>query len=643
MAIPQPQTGSSLPGRSPAQPARPISQTPSGEKDLTKDPGVAEPAPKSYERPILRPTLEGAAPKKADSSPEIPIERPPVVPTFKPRVPLKGRDDETKASSDAKGEDAPADDEWKLPAPTSGSSTSLKVALGVVAAALIAGGYVGYTKYWPRISGTDVNAAVAGNEENGAPESDGTGPTQDGGLTDDPFSGDPPAAPATGGKPRIAHHTPDAAPISSADVSKSRRATGSGAAPAADIELPLDLPTESETDAVDVSALHQDEPELESESEMPMLASPKITPGNAAPQKTESTRPTVSIANLDADAEEDEEADIADDPYTIDADRATSGPAKNAPPISIVDVDEEEADESDAPALPAPQRAVSKTVVVRSTSATEPPAPPVAEEEEDKWTIDESPRTARKPAVDLTDELPGDDDAEVSAIRPKGSLGDNSRKTPAAAEASTRSGVARSVPSQDSGGPTDESYTVAPNDNFWTISRRQYGSGRYFAALARHNQERVPDPQRLRPGMQISTPPVATLESRYGELIDKGGAAASNAPRSTPAYSGDNRPLFERPSAGTPSASSPPAEGGSAAAGYYYSKSGEPMYRVSGDDTLGSIAQKHLGRASRWTEIYELNRETLKNPENLTIGTAIRLPPDASKVGWLDSEPRQRR
>ena len=66
------------------------------------------------------------------------------------------------------------------------------------------------------------------------------------------------------------------------------------------------------------------------------------------------------------------------------------------------------------------------------------------------------------------------------------------------------------------------------------------------------------------------------------------------------------------------------------------------MYRIGPDDTLGSIAQKHLGRASRWTEIYDQNQETLGSPDNLKLGTVIQLPSDASRLS-LVPEGRSRR
>ena len=534
-------------------------------------------------------------------------------------------------------EDEESDEEdeekWGLPAaPTAGSKTRY-VALAVVALALAGGGYLGYTRYWPK-SGESTEELVASADD----EEKKDGSTRDVALDADPFS-TPEVDPQKGAanqKPRIARHTQDAAPISTADASRGKPRSTKPSDSSSEIELPLEIPSEEEGETTELGALQQDEPDEELESEMPLLAAPKSSGRNLAAAGTGARR--AAAAEEIPLNDEDE-----NDPYTIDEDHVASPAGKKPPAISFVDVKDEEA-EREAPAAPSPQRAVSKTVVVRSAAAATAPSAPEAPEDDDAWTIDDEPRTSRKPAVDLTDEI-ADDDGEVSAIRPKGAAVTPGRKTGSSSimsESSTRSGVAR-APAGSATDAKGEIYTIAPNDNFWTISRRQYGSGRYFAALARHNQDRVSDPQRLRPGMKISTPSASVLESTYPELIDKSAPAAAPASRAASggAIAGDGRPLFTRPSASQPPADSPAPT--AQQVGYFYSKSGEPMYRVGEDDTLGSIAQKHLGRASRWTEIFEQNRETLKNPENLTVGTIIRLPPDASKVGWLDSEPKSRR
>ncbi len=189
--------------------------------------------------------------------------------------------------------------------------------------------------------------------------------------------------------------------------------------------------------------------------------------------------------------------------------------------------------------------------------------------------------------------------------------------------------------------PVSDTYRVAPDDNFWKISRKVYGTARYFQALTRHNEERVPDPTKLRPGTQILTPPAALLEERYPDLIEKTAPSAAPANRASDRTS--LRPTFEKPVVdGDLAEQKSQTDGDSAPAGYFYSKSGEPLYRIGHDDTLGSVAQRHLGRASRWHEIYDLNQDVLKSPDNLTLGTVIRLPSDASRVGLAPESDRRR-
>ena len=52
----------------------------------------------------------------------------------------------------------------------------------------------------------------------------------------------------------------------------------------------------------------------------------------------------------------------------------------------------------------------------------------------------------------------------------------------------------------------------------------------------------------------------------------------------------------------------------------------ERVIRVREDETLSDIAARELGSASRWMEIAELN--VLADPGTLTIGQALRIPPE---------------
>ncbi|QDT64991.1 LysM peptidoglycan-binding domain-containing protein [Calycomorphotria hydatis] len=155
------------------------------------------------------------------------------------------------------------------------------------------------------------------------------------------------------------------------------------------------------------------------------------------------------------------------------------------------------------------------------------------------------------------------------------------------------------------GSPTAESeagipvYTVQKNDSYWRISKAIYGDARYYLALARFNAKRIPDPKRLRPGMKVLTPKAGVLHEQY--------------PRLTPQdINGDT--------------------GEELANGFFINSSGEPAYRVAKNDTLTHIAKNHLGRASRWVQIYEMNRDVIKDVKSIRPGLVLRLPPDASRV-----------
>ncbi len=161
-----------------------------------------------------------------------------------------------------------------------------------------------------------------------------------------------------------------------------------------------------------------------------------------------------------------------------------------------------------------------------------------------------------------------------------------------------------------------DSYVVQPTDTFWTISHKKYGTARYFRALAELNKAHVPDPTRMRPGVKVSTPPTEILETQYSQFLPKGSAVEVTS--------------GERPAG----KSGPP--------GFFTSADGKPMYRTGEKDTLSDIAAKHLGRASRWIQVFEMNRDKLTSPNQVKVGTELVLPADASNVA-LSNENDDRR
>jgi len=147
-------------------------------------------------------------------------------------------------------------------------------------------------------------------------------------------------------------------------------------------------------------------------------------------------------------------------------------------------------------------------------------------------------------------------------------------------------------------------HVVGHGDNYWSISRQAFGTARYFQALAEYNRHRIPDPRRLRPGMKVLVPAIDVLAARYPRLCParRGGATLTSH------------------------------TGGRYIDGFFRDQAGSPMFRVGKTDTLSEIAQKHLGRSSRWIQIYHMNRGRIPDPNRLTIGTELRLPADASNI-----------
>ncbi len=52
----------------------------------------------------------------------------------------------------------------------------------------------------------------------------------------------------------------------------------------------------------------------------------------------------------------------------------------------------------------------------------------------------------------------------------------------------------------------------------------------------------------------------------------------------------------------------------------------ETIYVVQPGDTLGAIAQKHYGKASKYMKIFEANRDILDNPDLIKPGQELKIP-----------------
>ncbi len=146
-----------------------------------------------------------------------------------------------------------------------------------------------------------------------------------------------------------------------------------------------------------------------------------------------------------------------------------------------------------------------------------------------------------------------------------------------------------------------DEYVVQPNENYWVISKHLYGTGAYFKALYELNRKQHPRADRLKTGDVILAPPVEVLAHRFPDLCP------------TPKH---HQALTQSQQHGSVHAVS-----------QQHMPAGSRVYVVEEGDTLFDIARYELGKASRWAEIYDLNRQTLGDDmDYLRPGTQLILP-----------------
>ena len=160
-------------------------------------------------------------------------------------------------------------------------------------------------------------------------------------------------------------------------------------------------------------------------------------------------------------------------------------------------------------------------------------------------------------------------------------------------------------------------HTAGPGETWEAISRNKYGSERFARALAAFNRDRNPGLTVPWPGATILLPPAYILQRRYPQLIE---AAPPTPNYAKNAASGTNSASA---SANSGTAVYPPSAVTPATSGAY------KLYRVQPNDTIWLIAKRTLGSGDRWPEILRLNRDVLRDVNQLPPGLVLRLPPDA--------------
>lgn len=152
-------------------------------------------------------------------------------------------------------------------------------------------------------------------------------------------------------------------------------------------------------------------------------------------------------------------------------------------------------------------------------------------------------------------------------------------------------------------------------DTYPSLAMMFYGDARYTGFLMRSNPQVTGG--KLQPGQIVKIPPMpgqptasrAALPPSVASQPTPGLASPSTPANTTAAPSG---------AAATPSA--PLGQGSQVAAA-------TRSYRVREGDSFYGIARDMLGDATRWQEVFEMNRDAVKgDPKRLRTGQTIRLP-----------------
>ena len=147
-----------------------------------------------------------------------------------------------------------------------------------------------------------------------------------------------------------------------------------------------------------------------------------------------------------------------------------------------------------------------------------------------------------------------------------------------------------------------KTYSTKTGESLWTIAQAVYGDGRYFRALHEMNHDTLSLSESIPAGTQLKVSSIEEVRKDYPDLCPKQEKKAHSQDESVAANANQTSDdgLDHR------------------------------FYRTEDGDTLFEIARQRLGQASRYLEIYELNRfripETANHLTPLGGGIELLLP-----------------
>ena len=280
--------------------------------------------------------------------------------------------------------------------------------------------------------------------------------------------------------------------------------------------------------------------------------------------------------------------------------------------------------------------------------AVAPPAdPPLAATPDPKLT---DPPNKEVPALPPLSQAPPTREAAPSAANSEPSRGEGfaipsaglSRSVASATRreadpiVQAKAAPAAATPSRSD--PTEDGtiHVVRKGENFWTISRYHYASGRFYKALWDANRDVAKTPQDLYVGTSIRIPAVEDLNR---DLIEAPSTAQSEARTSAnvATKAAERRDLrAERASAKPDAGVALPVANPAKRPLLSKPPSTEPAFKsyvVRGrNETLRSVARDQLGDSEREDEIFRINRDEFDgDSRRLKPGMALRIPNETRK------------
>ncbi|NBB84094.1 MAG: LysM peptidoglycan-binding domain-containing protein, partial [Alphaproteobacteria bacterium] len=154
-------------------------------------------------------------------------------------------------------------------------------------------------------------------------------------------------------------------------------------------------------------------------------------------------------------------------------------------------------------------------------------------------------------------------------------------------------------PSSSRANPNDRYHHVERGETLSSIAQRYYGDSDYWRTIYEANpRDLIPAPERLGVGVRIVIP----MRRDDGPAGAAGpGAGDADAEASTPRVD----------------SSGPTDRSG---------RSGARSYTIQRGDTLSELAQRLMGSAGKWHELYDMNRDRIDDPDVLQAGVTIVVP-----------------